>query len=689
MQPLVTGGFSQTYLAEDAHLPGNPRCVVKKLQPTLIDANSLELARRLFSSEAEALQKVGKHPQIPALMAYFEEDQEFYLVQEYVRGVTLEEILPPGTCLPEAEVLALLQDCLGILEFVHSQGVIHRDIKPANLIHRQEDGKMVLLDFGAVKQLRVGQSHLVNPTIAIGTAGYTPDEQLRGRPHYTSDLYALGMIGIQALTGLNPESLDRDQQDEIVWQPQVEVDPGTIEILSKMVRRDFRQRYQSTSHLLAVVRDAQEAAPSTIPLRASTLGERRITFNPEAKVVITTHEVYNAVTQAGPVQAPSPRPQAQQSQLDKQMVSTIDAHQPDTSGPQLGAESSESHPPDDPQLESRVPPSKALIPLPNPFTRIHDRITTVQPAEPKSTSRADLRWLKSRNVAVVSLMLLLSGASAGFFSFNRRPSLAQTVDRLESLYEQKKYSECITEAEVAITNLQEPSSSLQTPLTKCQLGSAQLKANQADYGAAIQIATRIPQENAYYDQAQQQVETWSTKLLEDATQTYEEQGKLTAALAVIKQIPTTSIVSEQASQLAQQWQASYKADSALIKAAETALVAGEAEAAMAKVKQVKGPQYLKQKADKIHQAAQELIASRPAPAPVRSRPVSPPAARSVPTAPPRSMPAPAPQYAAAPPPPRPLAAAPAAPAPSVAPPAPAPLPQKEVIQICPGPLCTE
>ncbi|NJL10998.1 MAG: serine/threonine protein kinase, partial [Calothrix sp. SM1_7_51] len=207
---LGAGSFGHTFVAEDTKLY-NSRCVVKQLKPLLTDPKSLQIARRLFESEAQLLHLLGSHDQIPQLLAHFEENQEFYLVQQYIPGNTLGEELIQGKQLTEAEVIALLQTILEPLSFVHQNNVVHRDIKPDNLIRRQSDAarlslrdrKIVLIDFGAVKQIG---SQLLNLqgqtkyTVAIGTPGYMPSEQACGNPRYSSDIYAVGMIGIQALT---------------------------------------------------------------------------------------------------------------------------------------------------------------------------------------------------------------------------------------------------------------------------------------------------------------------------------------------------------------------------------------------------------------------------------------------------------------------------------------------------------
>ena len=254
---LAAGGFSETYIAEDNQRPGNPLCVVKQLRPADRSPKNLQLARRLFQLEAETLEKLGTHNQIPRLFAYFEEDEEFYLVLELIVGHPLKQELQPGKPILEAAVIQILQDLLQILEFVHSHNVIHRDIKPSNIIRRHSDGKLVLIDFGAVKQvsaqLHEGQTAF---TVGIGTQGYAPNEQCAGRARFSSDIYAVGMTGIKALTGLDPHEIQLDTKTgELLWAHKAQVSHKLTAILSKMVRYDFTQRYQSPAEARAAIEE--------------------------------------------------------------------------------------------------------------------------------------------------------------------------------------------------------------------------------------------------------------------------------------------------------------------------------------------------------------------------------------------------------------------------------------------------
>lgn len=204
IKELAEGGFSQTYLAEDTRLPKNPQCVVKHLNPTIDDPIFTQKALELFKAEAETLQELGKHDLIPQLYAYFEENKEFYLVQEYIEGHLLITEMPPGIQMAESRVADLVKEVLEILRFVHKYNVIHRDIKPSNLIRRHRDGKLVLIDFGTVKQVQMDMAIAHNKskvTLPIGTLGYMSYEQERGQSVASSDIYSLGMIALQALTG--------------------------------------------------------------------------------------------------------------------------------------------------------------------------------------------------------------------------------------------------------------------------------------------------------------------------------------------------------------------------------------------------------------------------------------------------------------------------------------------------------
>lgn len=274
---LGAGGFGQTFLAEDLHLPGHPRCVVKQLKPQFTTAQGLETAKRLFDTEAEVLYQLGDHDQIPRLLAHFEHEQEFFLAQELIVGQPLSQELVSGQSWTEEKVVSLLQDVLYVLSFVHQRSVIHRDIKPQNLMRRDRDGKVVLIDFGAVKQASIQLADAdagPTKTISIGTQGYMPNEQIAGNPRFSSDVYALGKVAIQALIGVAPKHLQDDPQTgEVRWRylaPQVSAE--LADFLDQMVRYDFRARFMTAIEALEALQKISlysSVSPSVSPLPPS------------------------------------------------------------------------------------------------------------------------------------------------------------------------------------------------------------------------------------------------------------------------------------------------------------------------------------------------------------------------------------------------------------------------------------
>jgi serine/threonine protein kinase len=257
IQELGSGGFGETFVAVDTKLHGS-YCVVKKLKPFAEDKETLKIARRLFELESKTLLRLD-HSQIPRLLAYFEQNKNFFLVQELVQGHPLNQEIRAGEPWAVDTILHFLASALKPLAHAHTKDVIHRDIKPANLMRRHTDGEVILIDFGAVKEVRNssrhGQAQAVN-TIPIGTPGYMPDEQSKCQPKFSSDIYALGVTCIEALTGRSATELEEDPQTfEISWRHLVNIDPRLADILDKMVCYDFRQRYASGGEALAALQD--------------------------------------------------------------------------------------------------------------------------------------------------------------------------------------------------------------------------------------------------------------------------------------------------------------------------------------------------------------------------------------------------------------------------------------------------
>jgi serine/threonine protein kinase/Flp pilus assembly protein TadD len=300
LSQLGVGGFGRTFLAEDLHLPGHPRCVIKHLKPQSKNDDTLQMARRCFDIEAQVLYHLGSHDQIPRLLAHFEEGQEFYLAQEFVEGEPFSRELADGRTWSQGRTVLIIKDILQVLAFVHQEQVIHRDLKPSNLIRRRHDRRMVLIDFGAVKQVSTPNfdpdTGLTNLTISIGTQGYMPNEQLAGKPRFCSDVYAVGVLAIQMLTGIHPRNLGDDSHGEIAWHDHVtDLSPDLMAVIDQMVRYDFRDRYADAATALAALEalpafliDVQDYEPIPETIRVGNAGAEASTGRPVTGVTNST-----------------------------------------------------------------------------------------------------------------------------------------------------------------------------------------------------------------------------------------------------------------------------------------------------------------------------------------------------------------------------------------------------------------
>ena len=253
---LGKGGFGATFAASDLSLPGKPICVVKQLRPSTENPKVFRMAKELFEREAETLAKLEIHPQVPRLLDYFEDNQQFYLVQEYVKGHNLHQEVKKRGPFSEAGVKQFLSELLPILQYVHEQKVIHRDIKPANLIRRQTDRKLILIDFGAVtNQVNTMIANTDSQTsftnFALGTQGFAPPEQMAMRPVYASDIYAVGVTCLYLLTGSSPKDIEVDANTgELLWEKLVEVSPQFAQVLKTTLEVSVRHRYKSAQELM-------------------------------------------------------------------------------------------------------------------------------------------------------------------------------------------------------------------------------------------------------------------------------------------------------------------------------------------------------------------------------------------------------------------------------------------------------
>ncbi len=249
------GRFGATFLSIDLLLPGNPICVIKQLRPSANDPEAFQMALDLFEREAKTLGQLD-HPQIPRLLDYFEQGQHFYLIQSWVKGRTLQQIVQQDGVYNEIQIKRFVTEILPVLKYIHSVKVIHRDIKPANIISREQDGKLVLIDFGAVKdqvntELAKKYSKTALTEFAVGTMGFAPPEQLAMRPIYSSDIYAVGATCLYLMTAKSPREFPCDElTGELLWKKEIKMNASFEKILTKMLEFDIRYRYRSVDEVL-------------------------------------------------------------------------------------------------------------------------------------------------------------------------------------------------------------------------------------------------------------------------------------------------------------------------------------------------------------------------------------------------------------------------------------------------------
>lgn len=271
---LGRGGFGAAFLARDRYTPGMRRCVVKQFKPAFdLTSTQLEIAQKLFEREAEVLEELGsQHDQIPDLFAFFEltvpslqpgkQDKLFYLVQEFIDGKNLEEELAEKGKFSEAEVLEVLRAILPVLKFVHENGSIHRDIKPSNIM-RHGNGKLYLLDFGAVKQVTKATGVATSRgSTGIYSIGFAPPEQMAGGEVYPStDLYALAVTCLTLLTGKEPTELFDAYSNQWNWRTHATVSDAIADVLDRLLMIAPNQRFQSAASVMAALTPAKTPPP--------------------------------------------------------------------------------------------------------------------------------------------------------------------------------------------------------------------------------------------------------------------------------------------------------------------------------------------------------------------------------------------------------------------------------------------
>jgi len=286
-----SGGFGETFLAKDTQMPSGKQVVVKRLKPVNENNISMTLIQGLFEREAKVLEELGQNSsQIPSLYAYFVEDDQFYLVQEYIEGKSLAE-LGVINC---SQCESILSSLLNTLKYVHGNNIIHRDIKPENVIIRDSDRLPVLIDFGAVKESMGAVSLSSGSTVSsviVGTRGFIPPEQSLGRTVFSSDLYALALTMIYSLTGKYPIEIPSNQiTGELDWQSLIpNLSPNLRIVLEKATKMDISNRYPTAQAMYEALHMSQIKTVAVIPQKSP------INFAKEKEIIEPSPIISNSV----------------------------------------------------------------------------------------------------------------------------------------------------------------------------------------------------------------------------------------------------------------------------------------------------------------------------------------------------------------------------------------------------------
>lgn len=592
VQALGSGGFGQTYLAKDLHLPNHPLCVVKQFRPHPDQGATIEKLLELFDKEAKALYNLGNHDCIPRLLAHFNEENEFYLTQEYIEGHTLTDELASGIKVNETQVISLLKDILEVLTFVHQNNVIHRDIKPSNLIRRKTDGKIVLIDFGAVKEVSRGKSQIgmTSVSIAIGSFGYMPDEQAANKPRYASDIYAIGKIAIQALTGMRPDQLSDDPNTgELIWKKYAHVSPQLSAVLDRMVRSHFRDRYADAAEALLAIQSLSLDASESKYFAPTVINQ---TDQATTQTGLSSHK--DEVTLGIPI---SPN-----------VAQTVAA-------------------------QHYARPAQTEVSSNTARTVISDSAPT-HVVTTSTTAPKGFNWNFLFPLVGVTIVGLVG---FGTYTWMRDRDFQNAIAEAKSFQGKANYDACLDKLTLIPKDAPQASEakalsiSCQSSQAKDKLISAKGLAKDGKYQEAIAIANTISAETPSYADAQTEVGKWSDSLLAKATDLYSKEGKLDQAVEIAQKIPANTTAGKKAIDLVPQWQSAWKNSEASYQEASAASKKEDWKKVVSSSKQVADTPYWTQKIAPLRKQAETQIALLNAPPPVAAS-TTPVANQEVPSA---------------------------------------------------------
>jgi tetratricopeptide (TPR) repeat protein len=243
----------RTFVAEDKYRPGYPLCLIQRIQGQGSSVQTRTMAKLMLEQRVEAIGRLGKFSQIPGVLNFIETETAIYLVEEIVSGYLLSQEILPDQPWSEVQATELMQEVLEILNFMHQHRVVLRGLRPDNLVRRQSDGKLVLINLLMLppKNIRIpGETSRPNLT-----AIYQPREQLEGNPVFSSNLYSLGMMALQAVTGLPAEALPAVKSH---WFDRANVSREFAAVLDRLLSEDVKDRPATAQEVAKALRNLHQ-----------------------------------------------------------------------------------------------------------------------------------------------------------------------------------------------------------------------------------------------------------------------------------------------------------------------------------------------------------------------------------------------------------------------------------------------
>lgn len=261
LSKLGAGGFGAVYKVEDTQL-NNRLLAAKKLDLDGIAPRDQQGAISNFQQEARILSGLT-HPNIPRIYENFEDNSNHYLVMDFIEGETLYDYLDKQTSLttPAIEVVNMGQQLAAALDYLHTRQppIIFRDLKPENIMVTPQ-GDVYLIDFGIARHFKFGQT---NDTVRLGTPGYVALEQLKGKSSTATDIYSLGAVLYEMLSGDVPTLPHQFAPLQFPGKPQATL----AHLVMRMLENDPQQRPSSAAEVKRELQQILQALqqPSTTP----------------------------------------------------------------------------------------------------------------------------------------------------------------------------------------------------------------------------------------------------------------------------------------------------------------------------------------------------------------------------------------------------------------------------------------